>query len=58
MNIPLSDTLQTDAEFTLACYKPKLCTLASFKLTCLVFKHITLYYLEGPMLLHNDETSL
>lgn len=34
---------QTDAKFTLANHKPQLCTLASFKLTCLVFKHITRY---------------
>lgn len=49
------ETLQTDAEFTLARYKPQLCTLASFKLTCLVSKHVTLCYVEGPVWLqHNN----
>lgn len=53
---PFLDMLQTDAKFSLARYKPQLCTLASFKMTCLLSKHIT-RYLEGPVLLHHGETT-
>lgn len=53
---PIPETPQTRVKSTLADDKPQLCTLASFKLTCLVFKHIT-RYLEGPVFLLREDTS-